>query len=99
MMATIPADRHLTRCFELIATLDEGSQRAVCRLVNQLARSDDPDAFETFVRWRDDAHMETLMLLAAKLTASQLDDLIGEAEKMIEAEGGTVFDAPVRRAR
>ena len=78
-------------CYADIASMEARQQESVCELVAQLRRTDDPDALGTFVRWRQDETLEILMMLAAKLSEPELDDLVGEAEKVLEnREGATL---------
>lgn len=76
-------DQRLLHCFALIADMDTGAQGSTIELVEQFHHTHDPDAFATFVRWRECHALEILLLLAAKLTDDEVDEVIETVEDIV----------------
>ena len=61
----------------------------------------DPDAVSTFLRWKADPHLDTLLLLASKLDEGGVDELIRLAEQRVfegAIDGDREIEGEVRQA-
>ena len=66
----------------LLSTLGASQVDLVSEFAHQILRCHDPDAVATFLRWRRDPRIETLLLIAAELEDEALDELIFAAEDL-----------------
>lgn len=70
------------RTFSMVAMLDDERRALLRRIVDQLLVCNDPDIVESFVAWRTDPRVESLLQLAAKLDDERLDQLLFAAEDL-----------------
>jgi len=67
---------------ELLSRLGEPQIALVSQFVRQILRCHDPDVVATFLNWRRDPRIETLLLIAAGLDDEALDQLVFAAEAL-----------------
>lgn len=58
----------------------------ISEFIQQVAEADDPDVIRTFLAWRADARLDTLLHLAANLDEDALDQLLFTAEDMLRPD-------------
>lgn len=81
--------------FATIAAMDQRTQQTTFDFIEQLHHTNDPEAFATFVRWRECHGLEVLMLLASKLTDDELDEAISVVEDIVKAQACAANACPV----
>lgn len=83
-MTPITRDRILAQ----VAELDDRRLALLKRLVDQILVCNDPDIVETFVAWRNDPRIDSILDLASSLDDERLDQLLFAAEDLFsESEG------------
>jgi len=60
----------------------------IAKFIIQIAVVHDPDVVKTFVAWRADPRLDTLLHLASMLDDDALDELIFTAEDLTVAQAG-----------
>jgi len=73
---------------EEIAELDGARQQLVRIVVRQMVACNDPDMVRTFLAWRDDPRLESLLDLAAELDDERRDQLLFAAEDLYTEQLG-----------
>lgn len=66
----------------LLRRLPNESIRLVAQFITQIAMVHDPDVVKTFMAWRADPRLDTLLLLASELDEDTLDQLLFTAEDL-----------------
>jgi len=70
---------------EIVSVLRKMSDervRLVAQFIAQIATVHDPDVVKTFMAWRSDPRLDTLLLLAGKFDDDALDQLLFMAEDL-----------------
>ncbi|EAQ26465.1 MULTISPECIES: hypothetical protein [unclassified Roseovarius] len=66
----------------VLRNLSNARVRLVAEFIAQIAMVHDPDVVKTFLAWRSDPRLDTLLLLASELDVDALDQLLFKAEDL-----------------
>ncbi|MGS4946909.1 hypothetical protein ACVDG3_15630 [Meridianimarinicoccus sp. RP-17] len=78
-----------------LSKLDDRRLTLLQRIADQILVCNDPDIVETFVAWRNDPRIESVLSLAGSLDDDRLDQLLFVAEDLF---GETEQNSPRARA-
>lgn len=73
-----------TEIVSVLRNLSERRVRLVAEFIAQVAMVHDPDVVRTFLAWRSDPRLDSLLLLASELDSDALDELLFMAEDLSE---------------
>lgn len=65
-----------------VSALDDRRLALLRRIVEQILVCNDPDIVDTFVAWRNDPRIESILSLAGSLDDERLDQLLFAAEDL-----------------
>lgn len=75
-------DRTLTRIFEKLTELDNSRLVLLSQFLEQIVEIHDPDAVSTFLRWKEDPVLDTILQLAAQLDEDARYEIVDLAEQL-----------------
>ncbi len=75
------------RIVAILNVLPGDRVQVIADFVSQAKALDDPDVLNTFVTWRNDPRLDTLLLLSSQLTEDDVDQIIFFAEDQFMQNG------------